>query len=368
MVDLFPRGVAVGEAFYDRIIERAYLKSNIDRNIHTVLIAPRRFGKTSLMSQVLHEANYPHIWLDFMTITSREDVQLKLMEKVSELIIKLSPWEDKLKALMRKYFKKLKPEIVLSVSQLSLRLHPVDVPQQGIEEVLIELDKLAQEVGQRVVIVLDEFQEIISLEERGTALQASIRHAAERAKSITYIFSGSKHQPLKKLFHGKNNPLYQLCDQMNLERVSENDYREFINKAALEKWGHALAEEVVQKILFYTNRYPKYVNALCGSLWTLDKVPSVEDVGEIWHSYLFSRKTDIAEELDSLKLNQKRLLRQLALDPTAEPYSKNYLNKLKLSQSSVQAALALLLEKGLVVKWEDMFRVLDPTFRDYFQM
>lgn len=83
-----------------------------------------------------------------------------------------------------------------------------------------------------------------SVEQNGITLQASIRHAAERSKSITYLFSGSKHRPLKKLFFGKDNPLYHLCDQLTLERISEIGYQEFLNHAAKEKWGEELPSEV----------------------------------------------------------------------------------------------------------------------------
>lgn len=233
---------------------------------------------------------------------------------------------------------------------------------------MIALDQLTQNLKKQAVIVLDEFQEIILLEESGIALQGSIRHAAERSKRITYLFSGSKHRPLKKLFHGKNNPLYQLCDQITLERVSSADYHVYLNKAAQQRWKRKLSDTLIDKILALTERYPKYVNALCGSLWTRDQPPTSESIDQMWHDYLFARKTDISEDLESLTLNQKRLLRHIAMESTKELYSKVFLSKVNLSQSSVQASMNILLDKGLVVKWEDVYQVLDPTLKLYFEL
>jgi len=43
--------VVVGDAFTDRSGEIKRLKSNIENNIHTMLISPRRWGKSSLVKQ-----------------------------------------------------------------------------------------------------------------------------------------------------------------------------------------------------------------------------------------------------------------------------------------------------------------------------
>jgi uncharacterized protein len=368
MAQLFPRGIAVGKAFYDRTEERKHLRKNIEHTIHTVLIAPRRFGKTSLMAQVLHENNYPSIWLDFMTVTDMNEVQQKLAHKISDLIVQITPIESKIKKIVSKYFRKLKPEIILSIPGVSIRFHPDLNPQQSITELLIELDKLAGEMKKRIVIIMDEFQEISRIEPENNVLQASIRHAAERSSSITYLFSGSKHRPLKKIFRDKNNPLYELCEVMTIERIKSEHYKEFINRAALKKWGYPLNESLLERILDHTDRYPKYVNALCGYLWSNDLAPTLELVDELWKSYLLGRKTDITDELSQLTLNQRRLLQSLAFEPWAEVFSKDFLTKINLSQSSVQAALEILLNKGLIAEIEGKYRVLDPTIRAYFHI
>ena len=46
---LFSRGIASGKAFCNRIIEVEQLTKNIQCLTHTLLISPRRYGKTSLV-------------------------------------------------------------------------------------------------------------------------------------------------------------------------------------------------------------------------------------------------------------------------------------------------------------------------------
>lgn len=367
MTELFPRGIAQGKAFYDRITERKKLKQNIQHAIHTVLIAPRRYGKTSLMTQVLHENKIKHIWIDFMTITSRDDVQDKLLQKISNLVVNVAPAAKRLKQLATKYFSALSPEITLKIPGLSLKLHVPEQAKEGITEALISLDNLAKDINKRFVIVLDEFQEVLRIDKNST-LQAAIRHAAERSERVTYLFSGSKHRPLRRIFNGKENPLYALCESMELFKISDEEYIHFINKAAIEKWGTFLDTEILNQILSYSDRYPKYINALCGAIWIYESKPTSELVEELWHSYIFSRKTDIAEDLSDLTLNQRRLLQWLCFKPTTELYSKETLTALKMSQSSVQKAIEILLEKDFVIEKENVYLVLDPIFISYFKM
>jgi len=367
MAELFPRGIAQGKAFYDRVKERKKLKQNIDHTIHTVLIAPRRYGKTSLITQVLYENKINHIWVDFMTITSKEDMQFRLFQKVSDLVVRIAPATEKLKKLATKYFGALKPEVVLQIPGIALKLHPSDKFKEEIVETLTSLDNLAKGVNQRLVVVFDEFQEILRMDQDAT-LQGSIRHAVERAQQITYLFSGSKHRPLRRMFNGKENPLYSLCEPMELNKIADEEYVYFINKAAIEKWGQPLDSAVIDGILSYSDRYPKYVNALCGAIWMTDLKPTRELVDELWNSYVLAKKTDVTEDISSLTLNQRRLLQWLCFAPAEELYSKEKLAMLKMSQSSVQKALEVLLDKAFIVEDDHVYRVLDPVLISYFKM
>lgn len=53
---------------------------------------------------------------------------------------------------------------------------------------------------------------------------------------------------------------------------------------------------------------------------------------------------------------------------TIEIYNKQTLVELKMSQSSVQKALAVLLEKDFITEVEGVFGALDPTIVSYVKM
>ena len=365
---LFPSGLALGEAFYDRDQERRQLLQNIRSTYHTVLIAPRRFGKTSLIRKVIEDGGLYYIWLDFMTLTTQSLAQSKLLDHIADIIMQLGKTEDKIRSLLRRFFTHLQPELTLGHSSIAeLKLKPVVNGEKGIIEALESLDQMAQDCNQRLVIIFDEFQEITRIDEQ-SALQASIRHAAEKASYVTYLFSGSKHRPLRHLFNGKQNPLYELCEQMTLGRIDADFYRCYLQEQSQKHWGYPLNDAIIDKILEYTECYPKYVNALCSRLWLSELEPTIELVNAYWQDFIFTRKDGIRDELDMLSMNERHLLYHLAFNPTNKPFSKDYLKSIDLSHASFQRALTTLQDKDLVVKIDDQFRVIDPTFKHYFAM
>jgi hypothetical protein len=368
MANLFPAGVALGDAFYDRVDERKALIASIQDRRHTVLIAPRRFGKTSLMRKILEDKQYPFIWLDFMTFTSKEEAEVKFLSHLSSLVIELGGAEKKIRKLIGKYLSMLRPEITITAtSLLSISFRPMLPKNEGLIQALAGIDAIAKELEKQIVIICDEFQEITRIDEEAT-LQATIRHAAERATNTTYLFSGSKHQSLRQLFNGKRSPLYELCDQMPLSLIDDSYYIDYLQNKSVQQWGEELTQEALQAILQYTEGYPKYVNALCARLWRLAALPKASDVDESWQDYLYTRKGGIREELDGLKMNELRLLRQLCDLPTEQPYANDFLRQVNLSQSNVRRALEQLQKKDLVCFLEDKYRVIDPTYKYYFDM
>lgn len=71
MKRVFMYGVSVeGENFTDRVRETKRLKLNFENGLNTVLISPRRMGKTSLIKKVQADITNPklrlYIWM-YMT-------------------------------------------------------------------------------------------------------------------------------------------------------------------------------------------------------------------------------------------------------------------------------------------------------------
>ena len=360
----FPSGIAEDTAFCNRVQERKRLKTHMEGVKHTVLIAPRRYGKTSLVRQVLKDNQFIYVWVDFLSVTTKQEVEEKVRNAATELLVKLSPELKKITLKAKTFIKSLTPEINLRALGQSLTLHLAADDTIAIDQVLLKLDEYAQTLEKCVVFVCDEFQQISDIE-NNKSIEALIRHAVERSRKITYIFSGSNRHLLSEMFSHSDRPLYRLCHVMPLERIEKREYHQFLASAAIERWKKEISVEIIEHILAVTECHPFYVNVLCDELWGETKAPdSKAMIDEVWQYYIEGHKSIIISDVVSLALNQKRVLAALAKQPTKEPTGAEFLQRTKLPQSSVKRSLETLLKKDLVyVDKNKDFSVLDPAIK-----
>ena len=68
--------------FTNRSEEIKKVKTILASDNHLIIISPRRFGKTSLISKVIKEIDRPVIFLDLQLITNTEDFAAQLLKRV----------------------------------------------------------------------------------------------------------------------------------------------------------------------------------------------------------------------------------------------------------------------------------------------
>lgn len=364
----FPEGVAVGNAFINRQEERKTLINRVNYNKHSVLIAPRRYGKTSLVMKVADEMALPYCSIDLLAAYSEEYVRDQVADKVSRLVFELLPNINKAKEKLVNIFQRMKPEISIGAFGQRLSLSLSNSPLKDITELLLKLDETAKHFKKRAVIFMDEFQQISKLNNYHS-IEASIRHAVERSEKIAYVFSGSNRHLLQQMFGDQGRPLYRLCQTINIERMTEDVYRDHLQQLASKRWKKKLPDHIVERIVDATERHPFYINVLCQILWEENHIPSVDAVNTAWHSYVKTQKHIISHDVMALSLNQQRVMTALARLPAREIQSAEFTAPLKLSASSVQQSVDVLMRKDLVYKTADGFyRVLDPAMRYYLDV
>jgi len=364
----FPEGVALGDAFINREKERNQLINRIKSIKHTVLMAPRRYGKTSLVIKVANEMKLPYCLIDFLAAYNEEYVRDQILSKVSHLVFEVMPRLRKAKEKLMAIFKRMKPEITIGGFGQKLSLHLSDKPLSDISELLLKLDETAKYFKKRAVIFMDEFQQISQLKNYH-AIEASIRHAVERSENISYVFSGSNRQLLKQMFGDKGRPLYRLCQIIDIERMEEKAYVDRLHHLSKLKWEKPLADHTMQRIFENTALHPFYMNVLCQLVWEEDSPPSIDRADTIWNSYVKAQKHIISHDITELSLNQRKILISLAKSPTREIQSTEFTAPLKISASSAQQAAEVLLYKDLIYTRDDGFYcILDPAMRHYLNI
>src|SRR5262245_28910685 len=97
---IFPSRVAVGSNFCNRVEEKKRILHNIKNTQHTLIVSPRRYGKTSLVCKTIEEARIPFGYAHFFNAFRDETVLKRFIEGLSQLFTQLLP---KTKAAMLRF-------------------------------------------------------------------------------------------------------------------------------------------------------------------------------------------------------------------------------------------------------------------------
>jgi AAA+ ATPase superfamily predicted ATPase len=360
----FPSRIAKGENFCDRNDERKRIRNNIENIQHTLLISPRRYGKTSLVLQAIHESRLPYASVQFFNAFQDEIVIKRFTEGLGQLLSKLVP---KTKQALKR-FAELVTHDILSVTfrdvNVEVGIKPLSkTPADIIKGLLMDIDQILKKKNTKAVIFFDEFQDIVE-SDSSDELQSVLRDFAQLTDHLTFIVSGSHRHMLTKIFDDSNKPFYKLFDRIDLQRIRREEYVSFLQKRAEDQWGQKLAEDVIDEVLQLTECHAYYVNRLCSKLWEQEKRPTFRDVHLLWSQLVEEEFGSIGNELTSLTKNQRIVVQAMSKYAIVEaPNSTKFLQDVRLSARSVTLAIEALQKYDYIERVPMGYRVVDPVLK-----
>lgn len=364
--------VVVGEDFADREKEVADLLKELEAGQNVILHSPRRYGKTSLMVEVLRqlrERGFLTALVDLFSCASTYDLAESLSR---EVVAKNFTRAEAVVDFLKSGLGRLRPELVvhqdgsfgLSLGRAAAGLDDVAV----LEEVLDAPQQLARKKKKRVVVVLDEFQEISRLD--GEELQKLIRSKVQHHEAVSYVFMGSKRHLLEEIFGRPENAFFRAAKSYGLGPIPKDLFAEYVQ-------GRFAATEIpigggtVDKILEFTEGHPYFTQQLCHEVWNLaaprGRVEE-QDVPEAISAIVSGQGELYTHIWDGLSRNQRLLTRALATEETSSPYASEYIERHRLvSASHVKKSLDALVDRQIVEKEDEAYRVADPFLREWLR-
>jgi DNA-binding MarR family transcriptional regulator len=368
-MNYFPISLASGKAFCNRKEELQRIYYNIKDASPTLLVSPRRYGKTSLVLKACEDMKKPYSHVDLYKALSEEDIVQFILNGIGQLLGQIENTPEKLMKVATEFFSGFQLKFILESYGLAVefgrkRRNSVELVLAALER----LDKHAQKRKKHVILFLDEFQVLAEIA-HNNAMEAAIREAAQKAKQVSYIFSGSNRHLIEAMFNDKKRPFYNLCDTIILGRITKEHYNPYLNRASLERWNKPLPVSVLETILDLVELHPYYVNKLCSLVWHQLELPKESHVVAAWDQYVIESRSGIERELSLLKINQRKLLVYLSNEEgVQEPFSKSYANDWNMSVTSIHRAMEALLQKDYVfINNHGRYCVLDPLIKSVLQ-
>lgn len=198
-------------------------------------------------------------------------------------------------------------------------------------------------------IAIDEFQQINKYE-NGTVIDATLRSYFNTAPNIHYVFLGSERHLLLNLFQ-PDKPLFSSVEFIHLDYIPFESYFDFIQKQ-FAKADRIISDAAIKELLDWTNCHTFYTQYFCSKLiGTHNKKIDLAVIEDIKNEILFQYEVIYINYKKLLRKIQWKVLVAIAKEGEVIEYtSKDFLNKYKLSQSSVKQAVGALVKKDLLIE------------------
>jgi len=354
-----------GDEFYDRVeIERQLVRA-VRNGENVLLYAPRRYGKSSLVSRVadsLRREGRPCIYFDMMKVNSLEH----FLQAYASAALALQSRTSRSLESLAKFFKGLRPKITIGDrGEPSLSLDFSSPPDTQTLEDVLALPEALGKGGERVLVVFDEFQEIERLSS-SLPLERIFRSVIQRQRNVGYVFLGSKTHLLRRMFTDAARPFYQSALILEMGKPPRDESVTFL-QGRLKQAGLTADADALDAIVDASENIPYYLQALGYELVELADLGGATAVGipDVSNALdrCVRRMSSVFEAIvEPLSANQRKVLTALAAEPT-NGFDTAYRARHGLpTYTSVVSALKVLESSGLVVSARKRKSVANPFF------
>ena len=348
MKNPFKFGTIVEDEFFtDRTAELRFIEHKLNSENHVILISPRRFGKSSLVMKAVKTSKRPFIMLNLQKVVSVQDLAGNLLKEV----FKLYRWE-KVKHQLNHF--RIVPTITTSPmgDGIDVMFQPASNGVVELEDAMKTLEKVSSP-EKRLVVILDEFQEIMSI---GKGLDKQLRAIMQLQHNINYILLGSQESMMTEIFERKKSPFYHFGTLMRLGKIPFDDFHAYIVERLAPVVGTD-SESAAADILSITDCHPYYTQQLASQVWEL---AHYEHVHEGIVDIAVERLSDI-HDLDferlwiGLNKMDRRVMQALcSMTPN--------LPSITQPTSTIYSTVNRLMKKGYVIK-NGTYAIEDPFFK-----
>ena len=360
----FPfEGPVVPALLIDREDELSLLGRRAGDRVHVRLVAPRRYGKTSLVlahADALRAVGWRTVHVDFSRVADLTDVARRIAVAYAELD---RSWiRSHLSALLSRL------GVTLSVAgpAVSVGPRPMRGEPAAAETVLLQMLDLPLLLWEReetpTLVVFDEFQDLlVARDDLDGVLRSRIQYHGDAA---TYIYAGSAPSMMRELFEGRERPLFGQADPLTLEPLPQlatlSDLHDRFEAEGLDP-GTALSELVV-----FAGGHPQRTMLLAYLL--ADRL----GLGEEGTPALAAAVIEDAVERNApahqtlwtqLGRSERNVLAGLA-DGTG-PNSRALAAEHRLGRSTLRAAADRLTDQGHLVRDHGATRIVDPLLGEW---
>lgn len=299
--------IATEKNFTDREQETAYLVSHFTSLINTIIISPRRWGKSSLVNKAAklameQDSKLRICHIDLFNVRNEEHFYSLLAQKVIDATS--SKWDEAI-GNAKKFFSRLVPKISIGTdptNEVSIDFDWEEVKRNP-DEILDLAEKIAKEKGLKIVICVDEFQNIAEFNDP-EYFQKKLRSHWQLHQNVAYCLYGSKRHMMLEVFTDSSKPFYKFGNLIFLNKIETEYLVAFFNSrfADTEK---RITNEASHLIAMLVDNHPYYAQQLAQLSWLRTKDECTEEIVREAHTALVEQLSLLFVTITETLTNQQ---------------------------------------------------------------
>lgn len=369
MQEIFPVGVPVrGKNLIGREKEITQFIDYLKNRQSVILISPRRYGKTSLILEVLRRLERESFFIgdiDLFRVLSKRELAEKIVETTLENR-KLNRAVQRIKESIVETMKSLEFKQTIGDFEFILGYADPNIDENYLlDQALGFPDEFSKRHQRQMIFSYDEFGEIEKFD--GLDIIKKMRAIFQRQRNVTYIFSGSQESLMYRLFTSESQAFFRFGRIINLGFLPRNELSKYIT-GSFKSLGFQITREVVSAIIDKTLGHPYYTQLICGQIYYFIKATrkrvKISDVEESYFQAILLETAYFEEVWSNLlaKKGHAQVIRAIALERS--PYKA--MNQEKQKTFHILKSLEKL---GHIEKIEKgAYRMKDPLFRNYIRL
>ncbi|MFI3239772.1 MAG: ATP-binding protein [Bacteroidales bacterium] len=359
-------GIATfGENFTDRVNETARLKNNFIYGINSVLISPRRWGKTSLVKKVCDISNSERLKTVYIDIFSCRNEKEFIDTYATAILKQTSTKFDEFIDSAKKFITNLTP--VFHIGTDPMNDYSLSLEWRGkstnIDEILQLPEMIAISKGIKIVVCIDEFQQIAEFNDSKT-FQKKLRTVWQLQQNVSYCIFGSKKHLMNELFEKRSLPFYKFGDSIYLPKISTPDWIAYICER-FKSTGKDISTTLAGRVALSVENHSSYVQQLAWLLWIYSDCEATEEnLSDAFKDLIDQNSLLFEKQTENLSSYQMNFLRAITDGVTSEFSSQEIIQRYKLGTSAnVTVIKKALLKKELIDIENKQVTISDPVMK-----
>ena len=226
--------IVTTEAFADRDVERDRLRRDLGNGQKVFLISPRRYGKSSLVRDVLRSLARENILTVEVTVAASSSY-VGFLEAYARALVAADTPVGRLRRWTAELLTGVRPEVRFDAAHgsepgFSLAFPAVRTARDTARlaaEVFALPARIAATRGQKLAVALDEFQALTAFD--GDTAEQALRAAVQDQRAVGYVFAGSEPSLMERMISPKR-PFYKAGPVMRLQKIEPGIFGDWLER------------------------------------------------------------------------------------------------------------------------------------------